>query len=282
MPWIDRCLGSLRQSAMKVDVMVIDNGSADATVATVRERYPEVKLVENKANLGFGRGNNIGLKYALKQGYDGVLLLNEDAWVNPDVIGTLVSLAEENPDFGILSPVHLTGSGKKLEHGFAEYVHQNTIEDLPIASVVPVDFIDAAIWYLPIQTIRRVGMFAPLFYHYGEDKDYCNRLAYHHLKIGYAPSVFGYHDREFRKVTRSGKFRAEWVYMLSEYANVRYSFSKAFAMSVLATCKKCLQSLLRVHLRDAVSFLCIALHLIGKTSAVLKTRSQNVQSPTLS
>ncbi|MFW5515195.1 MAG: glycosyltransferase, partial [Prevotella sp.] len=45
MPWIDRCLDSLRQSQLKADVMVIDNASADATVDTVRKRYPEVKLV---------------------------------------------------------------------------------------------------------------------------------------------------------------------------------------------------------------------------------------------
>ena len=119
MPWIDRCLDSLRQSQLKANVMVIDNASADATVDTVRKRYPEVKLVVNKANLGFGRANNIGMKYALDHGYDGVLLLNEDAWVNPDVIGHLSSLAVRHPEYGILSPVHLTGSGKTLEHGFA-------------------------------------------------------------------------------------------------------------------------------------------------------------------
>lgn len=131
MPWIDRCLDSLRQSQLKADVMVIDNASADATVDTVRKRYPEVKLVVNKANLGFGRANNIGMKYALDHGYDGVLLLNEDAWVNPDVIGHLSSLAVRHPEYGILSPVHLTGSGKTLEHGFATYAHLQSTADLP-------------------------------------------------------------------------------------------------------------------------------------------------------
>lgn len=279
MPWIDRCLDSLRQSQLKADVMVIDNASVDATVATVRKRYPEVKLVVNKANLGFGRANNIGMKYALDHGYDGVLLLNEDAWVNPDVIGHLSSLAVRHPEYGILSPVHLTGSGKTLEHGFATYAHLQSTADLPDGEVVDAGFIDAAIWYLPMGSIRRVGMFAPLFYHYGEDKDYCNRMAFHGLKVGYVPSVFGFHDRENRKVTRSGRSRAEWVYMLSEYANVCYSLPKAFAMSVLATCKKVMQSLVRGHLRDACSFMAIAFRLLGKTGAVIRTRRDSVKTP---
>ena len=145
--------------------------------------------------------------------------------------------------------------------------------------MVDAGFIDAAIWYLPMGSIRRVGMFAPLFYHYGEDKDYCNRMAFHGLKVGYVPSVFGFHDRENRKVTRSGRFRAEWVYMLSEYANVCYSLPKAFAMSVLATCKKVMQSLFRGHLRDACSFMAIAFRLLGKTGAVIRTRRDSVKTP---
>jgi len=282
MPWIDRCLGSLRQSQTKADVMVIDNASADATVATVRERYPEVRLVVNNANLGFGRANNIGMKYALEHDYDGVLLLNEDAWVNPDVIGRLSALAVQHPDYGILSPVHLTGSGKALEHGFATYARLQSLADLPDEEVVEAGFIDAAIWYLPMSSIRRVGMFAQLFYHYGEDKDYCNRMAHNGLKVGYVPTVFGCHDREFRKVTRSGRFRAEWVYMLSEYANVCYSLPKAFAMSVLATYKKVLQSFVRGRFRDACSFLGIAFRLLCKTCAVVKTRRENVKPPVFS
>ena len=166
-----------------------------------------------------------------------------------------------------------------MEHGFATYAHLQSTADLPDGEVVDAGFIDAAIWYLPMGSIRRVGMFAPLFYHYGEDKDYCNRMAFHGLKVGYVPSVFGFHDRENRKVTRSGRFRAEWVYMLSEYANVCYSLPKAFAMSVLATCKKVMQSLFRGHLRDACSFMAIAFRLLGKTGAVIRTRRDSVRTP---
>ena len=65
MPWLDLCLGSLERSIYKTDVIVIDNASSDFTVAIIAERYPNVKIVANDANLGFGKANNIGDFYKL-------------------------------------------------------------------------------------------------------------------------------------------------------------------------------------------------------------------------
>ena len=76
--WIDRCLNSLRQSEQQADVVVIDNASQDRTVSLIESRYPEVRLIKSKENLGFGRANNIGMKIALKEGYDAVFLLNQE------------------------------------------------------------------------------------------------------------------------------------------------------------------------------------------------------------
>lgn len=80
---MDRCIGSLRRSEYPVDTVVIDNGSQDATVALLKERYPEVHVVCNRENLGFGKANNIGMRLALEKGYDAVFLLNQDAWIDP-------------------------------------------------------------------------------------------------------------------------------------------------------------------------------------------------------
>ena len=69
-PWISRCLGSLAQSDYPVDTIVIDNGSKDNTVQHIRTHYPDIRLIENQANLGFGRANNIGMQIAMTEGYD--------------------------------------------------------------------------------------------------------------------------------------------------------------------------------------------------------------------
>ena len=89
MSWADKCLGSLLHSKNYCDILIIDNGSQDGTQEYVREKYHNVMLVENKCNLGFGRANNMGISYALQHHYDGVLLLNQDAWVDEGTINIL-------------------------------------------------------------------------------------------------------------------------------------------------------------------------------------------------
>ena len=105
--------------------------------------------------------------------------------------------------------------------------------------IVSVPFINAAFWMLPRRTLETVGGFSPLFYHYGEDIDYAHRVKYHEMKVGYVPAIWGCHDRaERQKPIGEAFFHSEFVYHLSEYANVNYSFSKAFAYGVLACLKK--------------------------------------------
>ncbi|MGI6242112.1 MAG: glycosyltransferase family 2 protein [Prevotella sp.] len=273
MPWIDRCLGSLRQSAMPIDVIVIDNASKDDTTTAIKEKYPEVKLVENKGNLGFGKANNIGMEYAVKAGYDAVLLLNQDAWIDTDTLTKLVNAGNSHPEYGILSPVHLTGSGKKIEFGFADYCGLSDLARLPSQEIVSVPFINAAIWYMPLKTLRNVGFFSPIFYHYGEDKDMVNRMKYHGYRIGYLPGAFGYHDREFRQETRKRFLHSEYVYHLTEYTNINYGFGKAFAMSVLAACKKMLSAVRDRKWNDAAAYVGLSIRLIFKTHRVVQTRN---------
>ena len=81
MRWYDRCFGSLRNSDMPVETIVIDNASTDETVSYIKEHFHEVCLIESKENLGFAKANNIGIKRALDNGADYVFLLNQDAWV---------------------------------------------------------------------------------------------------------------------------------------------------------------------------------------------------------
>lgn len=275
--WIERCLGSLRQSVSPVDVLVVDNCSQDATTRIVAEQYPEVRLIHSKENLGFGRANNIGLRIALEEGYDAVFLLNQDAWIDAETIGTLAELSEKYPQYGILSPVHLTGKGDQPDRGFGSYAHLAHLDQLRTDKpVIPVSFINAAFWMIPASVLRVVGGFSPLFYHYGEDKDYINRLRYHGYELGYSPNVFGCHDREFRKVSHEAFLRSEQIYLLTEYANINYSFLKAFGYSVLAAIKKALKAWVNGKMKTGTTYLGIACRLSGRTSEVLRYRRESL------
>ncbi len=195
MQWIDRCLGALHTANLLQTTVVVDNASTDQTVAHIRDNYPQVHLIEPGRNLGFGAGNNLGINYALSQGADAVFLLNQDAWPLADAVTQLINAAAEDSTIGIVSPVHLQADEQTLDQLFASYLAQSHTT-LGISSTpVEVDFVNAAAWLLPRQTLERVGGFSPLFYHYGEDRDYAARLAYHGLRTVVVPTAHCVHDR---------------------------------------------------------------------------------------
>jgi GT2 family glycosyltransferase len=96
MPWIERCL----ESVQGVETVVVDHGSTDGTVGFVRERFPEVRLVE-QANLGLAAGWNRGLR---EVGGEFVLILNADAWLVGDALDRLVEFARARPRAALVGP----------------------------------------------------------------------------------------------------------------------------------------------------------------------------------
>lgn len=277
--WIDRCLSSLRGSKHPVDTVVIDNCSQDRTVDIIGKQYPEVRVIRNSANLGFGQANNIGMQIAIKEGYEAVFLLNQDAWIDADTIGTLCDMSRKHPEYGILSPVHLTGDGKKPDFGFSVYAGLSDLNDLyelpQKQTIRQLPFINAAFWMIPVSVLLTVGGFSPLFYHYGEDKDYANRMKYHRYSIGYVPGIFGCHDRENRKQSHDAFMRSEEIYLLTEYANINYTLIQAFAYGVLASVKKGTECLLKGKANDTFAYLKIAFRLTLRSREVMKYRKQS-------
>jgi GT2 family glycosyltransferase len=108
LPWVEQCLESVRGR----EVVVVDNGSADGTVEFVRERFPEVRVIEQE-NKGMGGGNNAGMR-AVDGRY--FFLLNSDAWVvNDPLIGDaldrLVEFADQHPEAAVVGPKLLNTDG---------------------------------------------------------------------------------------------------------------------------------------------------------------------------
>lgn len=201
--WYERCFTSLRQSSIPVQTIVVDNASNDGTVEYIKEYYPEIHLIESKENLGFGRANNIAMRYALDHGCDYVFLLNQDAWVEPDTLEKLVEIAERHSDYGILGPVQVNAERTKVLGGVIRFlvnpdnVNLDMFSDFMMGTVnevYPVAEINAAAWLLPRKTLETVGGFDPLFLHYGEDWNYLSRVLYHKMKVGLTPHIKVVHD----------------------------------------------------------------------------------------
>jgi N-acetylglucosaminyl-diphospho-decaprenol L-rhamnosyltransferase len=107
-----KCLDSILQSPFYtpewVEIIVVDSASQDNTVALLREHYPQVMLLPQSENVGYTRGNNIGLEAAHGRYH---FLLNPDTEIVADAVGKLVAYMDANPDIGIVGPHTLNTDG---------------------------------------------------------------------------------------------------------------------------------------------------------------------------
>lgn len=217
--WADKCFTSLRKSDFPVDVFVVDNGSSDGTPEYVREHFPEVMLHCTGENYGFGKANNIGLAHALSEGYDYVYLLNQDAWVQPDTIGSLIKAMEADPSYGILSPLQMTASMQTPDPRFALKCLDRPAETYVRGRIYDVSFVMAAHWLISRRCVETVGGFSPAFRHYGEDDNYIHRAVYHGFKVGFCGGVHAVHDRDMRPCTRTSAMRLKCVASVVKVSN---------------------------------------------------------------
>jgi len=157
-------------------------------------------LCLQEQNLGFGQANNIGMRYAMEHGCTHVLLLNQDAWIDADMIATLLAYDDGN---SLLSPIHKTGEGDAIDYNFehhammrsGEYERYLKEHSEGQTGKYYTDEINAACWLLPRKILEEIGGFNPLFYHYAEDNDYLQRLHYWGKGIYFVTGTYCYHDR---------------------------------------------------------------------------------------
>lgn len=239
MKWIDECLNSVLNSSIPVSIIVVDNNSADETVEFIKTKFNNIILLEQNNNLGFGKANNVGMSYALKQNTDFVFLLNQDAFVAKNTIENLIKTSNNNPEYGIISPVHLNGNGTSLEWYFASYMtmdksinfYSDYVLDKEIKEIYETKFVNAAGWLLPRKILNEIGGFDPIFWHYGEDDNYCQRIVFHNYKIGVVSNCFMRHDGKVRTIPENYLFSAgyfnDFVKKLQvKYGNINLDFNK--------------------------------------------------------
>lgn len=206
--WIEKCIRSIFESSFQSDIFIIDNASSDNTIEIIENIEGEKVLIKNE-NVGFAKANNTGIKYALENNYEGILLLNHDAWLEKNTLEQLVKTSESNNKAGIISPIHLNGNGELLDFNFTNYISQpndegrNLYTDLLVDRELKpfyfVNYVNAACWYLPITVIQQCGNFDHiLFPHYGEDDNFISRVKHFDFHVCIVPTAFIFHDREER------------------------------------------------------------------------------------
>lgn len=287
--WVDKCFGSLKQSTIPLHIIVVDNKSTDSCVAQIRQDYPEVDIINSAENLGFGKANNLGILKALEQGADYVFLLNQDAWIMPDTIETLVSTQQANPEYYVLSPIHLDGTGTKLDFGFSIYISpyhcKNLVSDLILKNgaekpVYTTTFVNAAFWLISRECLERVGLFDPIFPHYGEDDDYMHRVMYHGGHTGICPAAFGCHDRvqglaEVKKFPYEKRYKRQIVACLITLMNINRSFYHCLMVFMRSRMEFFFSAFLKLRLKEAVLEMKVFFAMLFQMKKIIRHRNNN-------
>lgn len=173
---------------LEIEVIIIDNDSKDHSAEVLRLEYPHITLIENKKNVGFGRANNQALPH-LNSRY--VLLLNTDAFVEPDTLAQTVQYMDANPGCGILG-VKLIGRDGELQpccryfptpgniflsrSGLKRFFKRaKLVDDMAWdhASIRNCDWVPGCYYLIRKEVIDQVGLFDPRYFLYYEEIDHC-------------------------------------------------------------------------------------------------------------
>jgi GT2 family glycosyltransferase len=205
--FLEQCLHSIRKSNRTIssEIIVIDNNSVDGSVKMLKEKFPEIKLIENSKNVGFSVANNQGIQIS-KGEY--ILLLNPDTVVEEDTFDKIIQFMDSHPDAGGLGVKMLDGKGNFLPESkrglptplvafykifglsklfpqsklFGRY-HLGFLNNDEINSVA---ILAGAFMLLRRSVLDKIGLLDETFFMYGEDID----ISYRITKAGYKNYYF--------------------------------------------------------------------------------------------
>jgi GT2 family glycosyltransferase len=231
---LDRCLASLIVTPASVDheVVVVDNASSDDTAARVRDHWPGVRVIEAGANVGFARGNNIGIRATTSEL---VLLLNPDTRTTPQALDALVAALDADPQAAVAGPRLVDDEGRaELSFGtmiapLAELRQKILVRGhargVPLLSWWVerrtrrgryVDWVSGACLLIRRADLDAAGLLDERFFMYTEDVDLCAAVRARGRRVLFAPGAQVTHTRGQSRAT--AKEATEVAYRRSHVA----------------------------------------------------------------
>ena len=205
-------LRDLAGSPYHVEIIVADNGSADGSQAMIRAEFPEVRLIENRVNLGIARGKNAGLTIARGEF---ILLVDDDCVIRPENLAALLETARSHPEAAVVVPMKVDAHDRSmytyhvpspynLDIAFFLVTELSLIEigralkralrwgdAVPRESkaIVEIPYVGGGVMLVRHSAIDEVGPLDGNIFFFGEDFDWCYRFRRAGWKILYVPAV---------------------------------------------------------------------------------------------
>ncbi len=227
---ISECVDSILKwtKDLNFTLYISDNNSTDGTVALIRERFPEVVIIENKKNIGFGEGHNQIIK-KLDSKYH--FVINPDILVSKDVFGPMVKYLERHKDVVMITPRIMNDDGTEQFlpkrnptirymiiskfKPFKNYRKIYTRELEKLDKPTYVDFCTGCFFGIRTSVFKRLKGFDSRYFMYMEDAD-LSRMVRRKYKIVFYPLVYVYHKWS-RENTRSLKGILRWFVSMLKY-----------------------------------------------------------------
>ncbi len=208
--FLEQCLHSVQKAihGLESEVFVVDNNSVDGSLKMVKDKFPEVHLIENKDNKGFSKANNQAIR---KSRGEYVLLLNPDTIVEDDTLQKVIRFMDEHPEAGGLGVKMIDGKGKFLPEskrglpspsvsffkifGFSTLFPKSRIFSkyhlgyLDKDKVHQIDILAGAFMLLRKKVLDEIGLLDEEFFMYGEDIDLSYRITQAGYKNYYFPET---------------------------------------------------------------------------------------------
>lgn len=177
-----QCVNSLRNNNKhRFFLVIVDNGSTDHSAKSLQKTFPD-KLIENKMNLGFSGGFNVGIRYALSQGADYIFILNNDTISQPHMLDTLLSSARQMQAdiaapaiFYLDSPEKIWSTGGKINPILSAPIDGHSRKKVLPEEPVKRDFLTGCALLIHASVFKEIGFFDEGFFLYYEDLDFFMR-----------------------------------------------------------------------------------------------------------
>lgn len=197
------CLRSLRAlDYPDFRVILVDNGSRPGSLDAIEAGFPEATLIRHERNLGFTGGNNAGIRRALAEGADYVMLLNNDTEVAPDMLHLLVDFAASDPRIGVVGPLiyyyddpqRIWSAGGAVDPHTAASVSLGEGE-LDDGRRIPcrVDYVSGCALLIKRAVVEQIGLLDERFFIYYEEADWCARAREAGYQVWLVPQAKVWH-----------------------------------------------------------------------------------------